>query len=270
MAMSVEDRAMRLPFLEVCEANSEVSLAHRDSRGRTYRQAAVPHDASKWLSGLLRHNAERYGIHMRADGFVSVRDVIQAAEGASNPHVRNFYHDVSDVESVVRQSTAHRFQLLLHRRTVTHVRCLQGHSSSVVDDHFTSWPLRLPDMLNYIHHIMDVKDVESIADNGLIPGANPRSPGRLHVYTSWLVPGHPNYTGDMPDGASVNLSVSVKATMEHGVRLRLTACGAVVTRQVIPPTCFISLISRTYGTLCFFDNGVVRWHHRQAEPHLDP
>ncbi len=82
---------------------------------------------SKALTSLLRHNAVRAGVAIRADGFCVVAEILEAVD------LRLLEATVADVERVVHYSPKQRFELCREADELS-IRASQGHSMPQVRD----------------------------------------------------------------------------------------------------------------------------------------
>ena len=94
---------------------------------------------SKGLSQVLRHEAEKLGLSIRADGYVNVDEVLQCSR------VAKLKVTVADVERVTRDSNKQRFQLLLGPDGHLLIRAVHGHSMKIVEDRELMRPLTADD-----------------------------------------------------------------------------------------------------------------------------
>jgi len=90
---------------------------------------------SKELSFLLRHGAEKYGLVVRADGFVAVGPLQRILVDKARLTVT-----ANDLYQVVATAEKMRFEIMegvspgCHISQITHIRAISGHSMEAVQD----------------------------------------------------------------------------------------------------------------------------------------
>ena len=118
---------------------------------------------SKFLSLVLRHAPDRIGIELDAEGWVSIAELLDAAQA----YGRTLDHDT--LLSVVHENDKQRFAI---SSDGTRIRASQGHS---VDIDLALPPSQPPAVL---FHGTVAKFLHSIRKQGLVPGS------RQHVHLS--------------------------------------------------------------------------------------
>lgn len=118
---------------------------------------------SKFLSYVLRHNPDKYGLTMDSRGWVSVDEIINASVQDGYPLERE------TIEEIVATNNKKRFS---YSEDGTKIRANQGHSVKV-DLGFTA--LTPPEKL---YHGTAIKNIESIKVTGL------QKMNRHHVHLS--------------------------------------------------------------------------------------
>lgn len=119
---------------------------------------------SKFLSLILRHQPEKLGVTLDANGWGSVPEIIRKM------NERGMNVDLEQIIAVVKNNDKQRFSLSDdHRR----IRANQGHSIPV------NLELQPQEPPAFLFHGTATKNLASIRANGLSPG------NRQHVHLSW-------------------------------------------------------------------------------------
>ena len=110
---------------------------------------------SKKLTHILRHRALDLGLHMQADGFVPLDEVLSTTE------VAEWSPTEEDIYRIVMEDQKQRYQLQVGNRAM--IRCVQGHSIKVVQDEQLLQPLDVGTVECCVHgtyrrHFESIKD----------------------------------------------------------------------------------------------------------------
>ncbi|NJM05946.1 RNA 2'-phosphotransferase [Candidatus Gracilibacteria bacterium] len=118
---------------------------------------------SKFISLVLRHEPEKFGVQLDAHGWVAIDDVIAAANRAGLPLTR------AALDTIVAENSKQRFAISADG---TQIRARQGHSVAV--------DLQLPALQPpaVLYHGTATRFLDAIKNEGLRPGA------RQHVHLS--------------------------------------------------------------------------------------
>lgn len=118
---------------------------------------------SKFLSYVLRHNPDKLGITLDANGWTSVKTLLEKI------NVDNYSLSMETLEEVVATNNKKRFAF---NEDKTMIRANQGHSVNI------DLALQSKEPPNYLYHGTVEKFMESIREKGLIKGS------RQHVHLS--------------------------------------------------------------------------------------
>ncbi|UNO40897.1 RNA 2'-phosphotransferase [Streptomyces sp. MST-110588] len=164
---------------------------------------------SKYLARHLRHEPERIGITLDAQGWVPVQELLDAAAGGGFPFSR------AELEAVVADNDKQRYALVDGR-----IRANQGHSVSV--------DLGLPavEPPTVLFHGTVVRNVAAIRDQGL----RPMSRQAVHLSPDR---GTAVRVGSRR-GKAVVLTVAARSMHEAGHTFRVSANGVWLTERVPP------------------------------------
>jgi putative RNA 2'-phosphotransferase len=124
-------------------------------------------ETSKFLSYVLRHEPQAIGIELDSQGWVAIDELIQAANKSGKHFDRDLIQQVADT------SEKKRFTI---SEDGLRIRAAQGHSTESVQ---IDYPQKIPP--EYLYHGTATRFVESIKQQGLIPGK------RHHVHLSQSV-----------------------------------------------------------------------------------
>ncbi len=181
------------------------------------------------LSQLLRHTAVDEGLSMRADGYVSVGELVAhlAQNGATS----------SIVQDIVRQDAKGRFELATLDDDRLYIRATQGHSIRSVDSHALLTPAT-EDVLRalcphypWAYHGTYRACIPGIVERGLLPCK------RNHVHLSPKLPEDLPVSG-MRFDCEVVLSIDVARVMQqHRLPLFVSSNEVILSEHAIPPDC---------------------------------
>ncbi|KAF9219719.1 hypothetical protein BS17DRAFT_769789 [Gyrodon lividus] len=214
----------------------------RKKKGPPPKQRGHPRDSpevrfSKSLSWLLRHGAEKAGLHIRQDGYAKVSDVL------SNPMFRDV--TFANLQDVVKRDQKSRYHLLLEPQTlessgsdVWWIRANQGHSMKDVKldlqpilsasdipmaVHGTTreaWKFIGKHLLVLIRALSHPRS--SLATQGLSKMA------RNHIHLAQGVPGD-NVMSGMRRSSQILIFVDVQKALDAGIKFHLSTNGVVLT-----------------------------------------
>ena len=202
------------------------------------------------LSKVLRHTANAEGIAIRADGFFSVRELLelQAFKALSC--------SVTPIVDVVQDSDKKRFQLS-GETSVLMVRAVQGHSMTNVEDALGLESLTdvafLPEVC--VHGTYS-RNVSSILERGLLAGGLPGASKRKHVHFQALEPGDPRVISGMRADCDAAIYIDLRAALRDGVPFFRSTNNVIlsagiegviaakyivkVVTKIVPPPCLPS------------------------------
>lgn len=219
----------------------------------TLAPSAPPPDCGPYLRGrlsclmskVLRHTAESLGLHLGADGFVSVADLLAL------PPFEEIDVKLCDVECVVeferREGKKQRFTMRASPRG-PEIRANQGHSAAAVSGVQVTRAARDGELPDLVVHGTYLKHMRQILADGLRPM------GRHHVHL-FVEDG-----GIGRKGAELLVYVDVAKARAAGVELLISDNGVVLTsggpHGAIPPACFAKVIRTKDGVELHNSSGV--------------
>ena len=168
---------------------------------------------SKGLSQVLRHEAEKLGLSIRADGYVNVDEVLQCSR------VAKLKVTVADVERVTRDSNKQRFQLLLGPDGHLLIRAVHGHSMKIVEDRELMRPLTADDADLPWHcvHGTYKRLLPDILKQGLRAGGRAGQASRNHVHFATRAPGGGRVVSGLRHDCEVAIWVDLRGALRGGV-----------------------------------------------------
>ncbi|KIJ65199.1 hypothetical protein HYDPIDRAFT_111098 [Hydnomerulius pinastri MD-312] len=193
-------------------------------KGPSQKQRGHPRDSpevrlSKSLSWLLRHGADKSGLHIRPDGYAKVSEVL------SNPMLR----DVTflDLQEIVKRDQKSRYNLLFEPQTsessgsdVWWIRANQGHSMK--DIKLELEPITSASDIPMAVHGTTRKAWDLIATQGLSKMT------RNHIHLAQGVPGN-NVLSGMRKSSQILIFIDVQKALHAGIKLYLSTNGVVLT-----------------------------------------
>ncbi|WP_420214824.1 RNA 2'-phosphotransferase [Limosilactobacillus mucosae] len=123
---------------------------------------------SKKISYALRHNPQKYGLHLDEYGYTKISDLLQAL---NHVHHLNPPATIADLENIIQNSDKERFKIKGDL-----ICALYGHSLPGIIQHPAATP---PDTL---YHGTARRFLDSINQTGLLPM------GRQYVHLSATIP----------------------------------------------------------------------------------
>jgi 2'-phosphotransferase len=189
---------------------------------------------SRRLSKILRHDAVKHGLALRADGYARLSSLLALPcfQGTT----------AQDVEAVVAACPKQRFGILRDRPTrQSHsdgvwIRCHQGHSIAAVDAALER--LHRPADAGAAVHGTTLAAWQHIKTDGL------RRMSRNHVHMALGEPGVDGVISGMRRSSDVLIYVDVAAAEARGIPFFLSTNGVVLTPGPIPPACFRRVVQR--------------------------
>ena len=166
---------------------------------------------SKFLSYVLRHKPERIGVAMDAQGWVSVRELIEKCRARGKPI------SLEELEEVVATNDKQRFAL---SEDGTRIRASQGHSIRVDLGYEPQQP---PEVL---YHGTAARVLPAIRKRGLTKGRRHDVHLSLDAASALAVGGR--------HGRPVVLTVEAGRMHRDGFAFRLTDNGVWITDHVPP------------------------------------
>jgi 2'-phosphotransferase len=179
-----------------------------------------PHrKGSKWLSMLLRHKANEFGISMSEDGYVLVTDVVRAAP----PHIKPFL-EIETLRQLVASNAKQRFQLDESDPEHIRIRATQGHSIKTVESAKLCLPIDAEHKMaqsDTIVHGTTLKNWNSIRTAGLAR----RGRNQIHFAAS-------DDLGRIKSGfrasSEVLIYINIRKAIQDGIPFWLSANGVVL------------------------------------------
>lgn len=205
---------------------------------------------SRALAYILRHGAEKEGLHIRADGYIKLEEVLQ------RPRVKSVQMDgrragLEDVQKIVEGNDKKRFELK-EEEDEWWIRAVQGHSlKHVIELEHTQLTL------NNLHLLSSASDADDELANALdsklnlegaregkvevIHGTNPAaweeilSSGGLkpmtrnHIHLAKGKFGEKGVISGMRKSASRLIYVDIRKAIEGGIEFVLSSNGVVLT-----------------------------------------
>lgn len=152
---------------------------------------------SKLCSKILRHQADKYGLHIDKEGFADINEL----QTILNDIFGNV--QLSDIYYIVQSDSKQRFGIIGNK-----IRCHQGHTLDSVDISFSKQ--QPPDIL---YHGTSSDFIESIKDKGLIP----KKRHHVHLITDIAVAKENAIRYAKSDGKVVILKINAKKMFEDGI-----------------------------------------------------
>ena len=175
---------------------------------------------SRRLAALLRHGAVEAGLHVRADGYAALDEVLAL------PAMRGV--TAADVEAVVASSDKQRFQLRTDDRGVTWIKANQGHSlAHVTELELTPIEVDAVDMPAVVVHGTSRAGWDAIVATGGL-----HRMGRRHVHFAAGLPGTAGVISGMRSSSAVYVYLDVPAALTAGLRLFRSPNGVILTEGI--------------------------------------
>jgi len=188
---------------------------------------------SKTLTYLLRHGAEKEGLHMRPDGFVLVSEILNLRKLKGKTE--------QDVRKTVETDDKQRFAFS-EEDGVLYIRANQGHSIEVkdlalkrIESH-----TEIPKAVHGTYH----KFWPSIQKEGL------KKMGRNHIHLSIGEYGSKEVISGMRSSAQILIYIDIEQAMKDGIEFFLSDNKVVLSNGidgVIAPKYFKSVVDTATG-----------------------
>lgn len=198
---------------------------------------------SKQLSKVLRHQAEKLGLNVRADGYVPLDEVLALNVMKSLKVTREV------VERVVRDNAKQRFSLLEEGGRVW-VRANQGHSIASVKSESLLTLITDPSQHPACVHGSYLQAWQSIQRTGL------SRMGRTHIHMSSQNYGSKEMISGMRGNCQVLVHVDMAAAMAAGIRFYVSSNQVILSEGQggwIPTRFFSKVVAVRSGELLPFD-----------------
>lgn len=194
---------------------------------------------SKSLSYILRHGAQKEGIHMRADGYCRVADILN--------HHSCKRHNVEDVVSVVDNNDKKRFELLQDTVEGLLIRAVQGHTIKEIDDELLLEEITDPAGLPCCVHGTYARNLPAIMQTGL------SRMQRNHIHFTTEIPsevavGERKVISGMRKSVDTIIRIDVALAMADSIQFYRSKNGVILSRGLedsgsIPVKYFKEVIS---------------------------
>ncbi|XP_048368087.1 tRNA 2'-phosphotransferase 1 [Sphaerodactylus townsendi] len=194
--------------------NSAKRQGKQASRRRRRDQDADVH-LSKALSYVLRHGANKLGLHMEPDGFVDIAEVLRLPQFKTS--------SLDDVQRVVKTNDKQRFAVRLHPSDGRpQIRANQGHSLQVSELELI--PLLDPaDFPETVAHGTYLRHWPTIRCQGL------SRMGRTHIHLAPGLPGDGAVLSGMRNNCEVAITIDVVKALADGIPFYRSANGVILT-----------------------------------------
>lgn len=189
--------------------------------------AQMSKELSKTLSYVLRHAAQKEGIPIRDDGYITFKDLL------AHPLFQNY--TLPDFLAVIESSDKKRFEIDASR---TMIRAAQGHSMKL--DGFIMEPIENPALYPIVIHGTYTKFLPSIMENGLFRMS------RVHIHMATALPEHGVISG-MRSSADVIIYIDLQKAMQDGIKFYRSSNGVILTEGIdgiLSPAYFRSVTDR--------------------------
>jgi len=179
------------------------------------------------LSKILRHAGSSWGLHISADGFISVSELL---------NIPAFWQDgisQEDVQFVVQweeqQGEKQRFTM---RQGMygPEIRANQGHSQDAVDGQLVTQPADVSELPEQVLHGTFCRNLTSILSEGL----KPMRRHHVHMFVEETCVGRKD--------AEVLIYIDVAKSHTVGVEFLTSDNGVVLSAGRIPPACFTKIV----------------------------
>lgn len=171
---------------------------------------------SKSLSFALRHGANQMGLHMNADGFLYVEDLL------AHPQFRSF--SLEDVERVVATNDKQRFKLRPHPENKRlQIRANQGHSVQVIDLDLRAVQAGSSNCPVEAVHGSYLRHWPSIRAQGL------SRMNRTHIHLARGLPGEDGVISGMRTDCDLAIFIDVPKALSDGIPFFWSDNGVLLT-----------------------------------------
>ncbi|CAJ1382899.1 unnamed protein product [Effrenium voratum] len=204
---------------------------------------------SRYMTKVLRHDARRLGLAMRADGSVAVQELLGL------PFFQHNGFGELDVEREVRVNGKQRFSLWMEDGT-KRVRANQGHKMKEVQDSELLSPIRSATELPVCIHGTYIsrwhaKKQSHVDVWSVIKTEGLKTMGRNHIHFVPHEVGSRTVISGMRQDCTVAIYLNVPKALENGIQLFRSSNNVVLTRGDaaghIPPDLFLKAVEIKTG-----------------------
>lgn len=215
----------------------------RHGRGKDKRDNATKKrdtKTSKALSNILRHQALKFGLHVRSDGFVKLKDILSL-----KPDKRfDFSHtSLADVQRVVKDSDKQRFKLQLEGHE-WFIRANQGHTINCIDEEELLRRVSCPSEVPVCVHGTYWKAWQLIEAGGL------SKMKRNHIHFAVGLPDSDGVISGMRGNVELMISINTERAMQDGISFFLSDNQVILSSGIdgtIPPKYFQKVVEVSSG-----------------------
>ncbi|XP_050406216.1 tRNA 2'-phosphotransferase 1 [Patella vulgata] len=187
---------------------------------------------SKSLSWLLRHGAEKAGLHFSPGGFLYVEEIL------NKPQFKSFTE--ADIRQVVETNDKKRFALQTDDEGKLQVRANQGHTLQVDDLELT--PVTSPANYPIVIHGTNMTAWNSIKTQGL------SRMRRTHIHFATGEPGDSGVISGMKSSCDVLIYLNLHKMLQDNQSVFISANGVILSpgdqQGIIQPVYFKQVINR--------------------------
>lgn len=187
----------------------------------------------RFITKLLRHEAEKRGLTVRPDGYVEVERILEM----------DCFHGVSLEEFLgaaieSQMATKRRFQAIEENGCLL-VRAVQGHTMAAVRPDALMQEITDPDEVPICIHGTYEKAFEMIQKSDL------NRMSRNEIQMAVGLPDDPEVTSGVRQNVEVLIYVDVARAMGEGLRFFRSANNVICSPGPIPPSCFAHVVHRS-------------------------
>lgn len=199
---------------------------------------------SKALSNILRHQALKFGLHVRSDGFVKLKDILSL-----KPDKRfDFSHtSLADVQRVVKDSDKQRFKLQLEGHE-WFIRANQGHTINCIDEEELLRRVSCPSEVPVCVHGTYWKAWQLIKAGGL------SKMKRNHIHFAVGLPDSDEVISGMRGNVELIISINTEKAMQDGISFFVSENLVILSPGIdgiIPPKYFLEVVEVSSGEVIF-------------------
>jgi 2'-phosphotransferase len=199
---------------------------------------------SKELSNILRHQALKFGLHVRSDGFVKLTDILSL-----KPDKRFDFSSTSlaDVQRVVEYNDKNRFKLQLEGDELF-IRANQGHTINCIDEEELLRRVICPSEVPVCVHGTYWKAWQLIKASGL------SKMKRNHIHFAVGLPDSDGVISGMRGNVELIISINTEKAMEDGISFFVSENLVILSSGIdgtIPPKYFQEVVEVSSGEVIF-------------------
>eukprot|EP00930_Biecheleria_cincta_P019706 TRINITY_DN1497_c0_g1_i1.p1 TRINITY_DN1497_c0_g1~~TRINITY_DN1497_c0_g1_i1.p1 ORF type:complete len:384 (+),score=73.55 TRINITY_DN1497_c0_g1_i1:87-1238(+) len=196
---------------------------------------------SKKMSDILRHRAKEFGLEMRPDGYVSIRDLLKIDRG-------RFFAGITekDVVRIVQNNKKVRFSLSEDERAELLVRANQGHTLEGIED---------DSLLTQVQSALELDSKGEICVHGtywsaweIIRKEGLKPMGRQHIHFATHAPADSKeIISGMRTTSEIMIYLDVPKAIAAGMKLFRSSNSVLLTRGldgVVRPEFFSQVVQR--------------------------